>query len=102
MLHRGSIRAADVSLYRGSIYAPVYYLEHYGLSLPSDNQYERVADLSVELCDGNGRQTEVHTLIEILVQFFLEASDTVGLSYSGGGCKYADAPRTGGAKPREE
>lgn len=49
------------------------------------------ADLSIELRDGNGRQTEVHDFVKVLIQFFLEASDTVGLSNSGGGRKYADA-----------
>lgn len=69
----------------------LYGLEHNGLSA-TDIQSERVADLFVELCNGNGRQTKVHYLIEVLIQFFLEASDTVGLSHSGGGRKYADAP----------
>ena len=60
----------------------LYGLEHDGLSA-TDIQSEGVADLSIELCDRNGCQTEVHDLIEVLIQLFLEASDTVGLSHSG-------------------
>lgn len=69
----------------------LYGLEHNGLSA-ADIQSEGVADLPVELCNGNGCQTEIHDLVEVLIQFFSEASDTVRLSHSGGGCKYADGP----------